>query len=1044
MLWILPLAALAADDDAKWDVNAPHGPNHTVSLDLTEGTWMSVTVGADRVVFDLLGDLWSVPLSGGEATRLTSGPAWDTEPQLSPDGQRIAFTSDRGGNENVWVMNADGTDPRPVTKEEVARCTDPVWDPAGPWLLVRRRTVDTRSIGVTELWDVSLDGGDGFALTKLAEHPHAGEAAARGRYVYFSSRHGRFEYDQSAVSGLWDIQRLDRRTGDIRPILTGPGSASRPTLSKDGRWMYFVSREREKTLLEKLDLETGERSTITDFLSPDELEAFALHGTYPRIGVAPDGRIVLWAQGKLWKVDPSTGAHAPIPFHVKGDWTLTDVSRWPNPIPDDVQARVLRWPTLSSRGSWAFSALGALWVRTPDGHLTRISPGTGYAPAWSPDGRQLAWTSWSDEDGGRLHVTGPNGDTETLPIEGQLTNPAWSDDGRELVVLRGVGGHLERDDLADEAWYDIVRLTRDGGRWVASTVRSIDGQEGARKSKLELHDGRVWYFEYRHEEDRKPPIAVLRSVALDGTDPVDHLKLGEAEEVAISPDFTKVAYKLHHQLWVTDLAPYARDVDVEHLPKTQITKVVGDWLAFSPDSREVTWAEGPALDRLSLEGLVLQPADDDHPDKAPDYFAENPKIVATPVDLEVPRDRPTGAIVLTNARVIPMTGEGAVLEGVNVVIERDRVTEIGPGATRPGAKKVDCTGKTIIPGLVDVHAHLHFSAGDILPEQEWRYQTALDFGVTTVHDPSANTDLVYTQAERVDAGYEVGPRVFSTGAVLYGALANDAADTPTLDAARAHVRRLKLLGAESVKVYQQSQRVRRQWYAQVCREEHVLCVPEGGGDLWMDLSMVVDGYQSVEHALPDTPLYADVIGLFAGSTQGGDGLGTFHTPTLQVAYGGLSGKLWFEQEMNPVDDPRLRRHTPTRWLEAGLWRTPLTAQEPDWRFRSTARDDAALQKAGVHVTLGAHGELQGLGVHWELWAMAGLAGPTADPRGMGAYGALKAATIEGARYLGLDHDLGTVEVGKLADLVVLNGNPLEDLHHTTDIELVVKNGEIFR
>src|SRR5262249_30002118 len=153
-------------------------------------------------------------------------------------------------------------------------------------------------------------------------------------------------------------------------------------------------------------------------------------------------------------------------------------------------------------------------------------------------------------------------------------------------------------------------------------------------------------------------------------------------------------------------------------------------------------------------------------------------------------------------------------------------------------------------GLVDVHAHLHFSSADILPEQEWRYQTELDFGVTTVQDPSTVTDLVFTQQERVEAGLEKGPRVYSTGAGLYGALASDAAVTPDPDAARAHVRRMKAVGATSVKVYQQSQRERRQWYVQACDEEHVLCVPEGGGDTFMDLSMVVDGFQSVEHALP--------------------------------------------------------------------------------------------------------------------------------------------------------------------------------------------------
>lgn len=1022
------------DKDPEWDVNAPHGAVHEVALDLDEVTWSSVTVHGNRVVFDLLGDLWSIPLSGGVAERLTSGPAWDAQPAFSPDGKWIAFTTDRGGNENVWTMNADGTDPKAFTEDEDARCTEPFWDPSGPFLLYRRRTIDTRSIGVTEIWQRHLQGGDGYALTDKADDPHAAEAWTTGRYLWFSSRHGRFEYDQNAVAGLWDVMRLDRLTGDQRVAVHGPGSASRPVVSPDGAWLYFMSRQRTKTLLERVELASGRRETVADWLSPDELETFALHGTYPAIDWTDDGDLVLWANGKLWRFDPKTRERAEIPFRVQGSWTMHDTTRWPIPVTDTVEAKVIRWPTLSSRGVWAFSALGALWVKTKDGVTTRISEGTGYAPAWSPDGTALAWTSWDDQTGGQLHVTGPNGKTEALPIAGQLTNPAWSEDGESLVVLRGAGGGLVGEDLAQEPWYEIVLVERAKHKnWTTRVVTAIDGQNGSRKSPLHLHEGRVWFFEYRDGEPRKPQIAVLRSVALDGTDARDHLDLGEAEEVAISPDFTRVAYKLRHQLQVAALPAYPHDLKIDALPSHQVTKIVGDWLAFSPDGTEVTWVEGPVIRRIPVEGLWEKKKAEDEDDK--NRLAEDPRIVSMPVGLTVPRARPEGTVVLANVRVITMNGD-QVLDGVNIVVERDRIVEIGPGATRPGATTIDGTGKTVIPGFVDVHAHLHFSSADVLPEQEWRYQVALDFGVTTVHDPSAATDLVFTQAERVEAGFEKGPRVLSTGGVLYGALAADAAVTESIDAARAHVRRLEAVGAHSVKVYQQSQRVRRQWYATVCREEHVLCVPEGGGDLFMDLSMVVDGYNAIEHALPEAPLYGDVLSLFAAARGGqGDGYGTFYTPTLQVAYGGLEGKMWYIQHDNPVDDPRLRLHTPTRWLEASLWRAEVMAHDDDWRFRQTARDAARFQDLGGHVTLGAHGELQGLGVHWELWALAG-------PDAMSPQEALRAATIEGARYVGMDRDIGTVEVGKLADLVVLDADPLVDIHNSTKIHLVLKNGEI--
>ncbi len=236
-----------------------------------------------------------------------------------------------------------------------------MWDPTGAYLLYRRRTVDTRSIGVTEVWQRHLQGGEGFALTSLDEHPHAGEVWVEGPYVYFSSRQGRFQYDGDAAEGLWTVQRLDRRSGDIRPIAHGPGSASRPTVV--GSTMYFVSRQRARTLLERVDLESGARSVVADWLSPDELEGFALHGTYPRMDVTGDGHLVLWAQGRLWRLDPTTGNRVPLPFRAQGSWSLAAPSRPTLDVPDRVEAKVIRWPTLSSRGSWAFSALGALWVK---------------------------------------------------------------------------------------------------------------------------------------------------------------------------------------------------------------------------------------------------------------------------------------------------------------------------------------------------------------------------------------------------------------------------------------------------------------------------------------------------------------------------------------------------------------------------------------------------------------------------------------------------------------------------------------------------------
>ena len=1043
--------ALAADapptDDAatteadSWDVQAPHGPTHEVALDLREGTWMSVAVRGDRVIFDLLGDLWSMPLSGGDATRLTQGAAWDLQPAFSPDGTQVAYVSDAGGSEQIWLMNADGTGARQLTDDHDARFTEPVWDPSGRWIFGRRRTVDTRSIGVTEIWQIHLDGGKGFALTSLDSTPHAAEAqpSKDGKYLYFSSRAGRFTYDENPVGGLWSIVRLDRVTSEVRDVVSGAGSAARPTLSPDGKSMAFISRDRNHTVLELLDLASGQRRVLDGDLGVDQMEGFALHGLYPTMAWLGDQELLLWKKGKLVRLRLD-GTTTEVPFHAAGSWRLTDVPRWQRAVPDQVQAKVIRWPVQAPDGRIAFSAMGQLWVRGKDGAISALSKGTGYAPAWSPDGKTLAWTSWSDTEGGRLHLT-RDGKDEVLPIDGQLVNPAWSEDGSQLVVLRGGAGNLD-EDLGQAPWFEIVLLTRTPKKtWESRVVTTTPNRgPGSHAPRLHLHGGRVWYLEDRDAAPRTPGDSALVSVQVDGKDKRDHLLFDGADEAVISPDFTRVAYQQHHEVWVTALPTWGQTLTVADggLPTHKLSPEPGTWLSWTPDSKAVLWSMGALIKRLPLDGLGSTPEtekDDTQEDDQKVKEVDDPKLERIPVDLTLPRAKPTATVAYTHARAITMRGD-EVIEDATLVVQGDRLQSVTAGGAPPaGAEVVDLRGKTVLPGLIDVHAHLHFSSGDVLPEQEWRYQTALDFGVTTVHDPSASTELVFTQAERVEAGLMVGPRVYSTGSVLYGALSNDGADTPDADAARWHVRRMQASGAMSVKVYQQSRREQRQWYTAACRELQVLCVAEGGGDLWQDLNMMVDGIHADEHALSVSPLYADVLGLFAGSKTA-DTLGTAHSPTLLVAYGGLSGEHYFYQKYSPLDDPRLLRHYPRRLLDARAWRLPIMAQDEDWNHQSVARDVAHLAERGVLTTLGAHGQLQGLGGHWELWGLAGSGAMTPMQ-------ALRSATYNGARYLGLDQQLGSLEPGKLADFVVLDANPLDDIHNSTKISLVVKNGSAY-
>ncbi len=317
-------------DDAsseKWDVEAPFAPTRTVEFTTREGTWMSVDVSpnGESIVFDVLGDLYLIPVTGGKATRLSSGPAYDVQPKFSPDGERIAFTSDRGGGDNIWTMNVDGTDVEQVTKESFRLLNGPTWTPDGEYILARKHFTSTRSLGAGEIWmyHASGQGSSGLQITerKNDQQDQGNEIALSpdGRYIYFSedvSGGSTFQYNKDPNAQIYAIRRLDRETGKFKNLITGAGGSARPTPSPDGKKIAFVRRVRAKSVIHLYDIETGAIEPLFDGLDHDQMEAWAIFGVYPRMSWTPDGRyLVFWAGGKIWKLDVASKSILEIPFY---------------------------------------------------------------------------------------------------------------------------------------------------------------------------------------------------------------------------------------------------------------------------------------------------------------------------------------------------------------------------------------------------------------------------------------------------------------------------------------------------------------------------------------------------------------------------------------------------------------------------------------------------------------------------------------------------------------------------------------------------------
>ncbi|HEX9638716.1 MAG TPA: amidohydrolase, partial [Acidobacteriota bacterium] len=939
------------DSDDPWKITDPHGPFQTIRFSTDEGTWITLDVHPDgeRLVFALLGDLYLIPIAGGAAQRITSGPAFDVQPRFSPDGQWIAFASDRSGTENLWLCDLEGKQARAVSSEKEALINSPAWSPDGDYLVGVKTWTDSGGFGA-ELWMWHLRGGAGVQLTKSDSVPQAADPVfgPEGRYLYFSKRAVGFRYDSNVNQGLWQIGRFDRNNGQVMALTGEFGGAAAPALAPDGKRLAFARRVRAQTVLEVLDLASGKTERLASGVTRDNMEGFSSHGVFPAFDWTPDGRaIIASADGKLWRWEVESGARSAVPFSAEVEQRVTEALRFPQRLDQDqVRARILRWPVESPDGKrLVFSAVGHLYAMDlPGGAARRLTEleELEYAPAFSRDGSALAFVTWSDARGGQLWSLPMGGAGAAAPrqlttVAGQYANPSFSPDGGKIVFLKSSGATFRDGDLGDELWHEIHWISKDGGptHYVVSTESRGQNRRMARPT-FSPDGERIFYLEDEEpSKPREPPKTVLVSVNLSGADRRVHLRWKLAEEAAISPDGRLVVFNELHNAYLTAL-PIAGKETVEigleegALPVFPLTDEGGEWVAWADGGRTLTWIYGPVYHRLALE-QAFPPPPKEEPESDKKKKPELPESDAIEIVLNVPRPKPSGIVAYTGARIVTMRGD-EVLERGTLVVENDRIVGIGAAdsiAVPAGARTVELGGRTIIPGLIDEHAHLHYATLDIFPERPWRYLANLAYGVTTTHDPSASTQEVFAQAEMVEAGRMLGPRIFSTGFVLYGMDIPAKAVIKSLDDARHHVRRMKSLGAFSVKSYVQRRREQRQWLIQAAREEQVMVMPEGAGDLEMNLSMILDGHTTIEHALPIVPLYKDIATLFGRS-------GTAYAPTLLVAYGGISGDRWFYQHYDVWQDQKLLRYTPQGVVDRDARIRSIMASEDDWHFDDVA------------------------------------------------------------------------------------------------------------
>lgn len=1092
----------------------PLKPTRTVAFTTNEGSWMSVDVhpSGETIAFDLMGDIYTLPITGGTATPVTKGMAFESHPRFSPDGNKILFTSDRSGSDNIWIIDRVKEDTTQLTKERVEDFPAAFWTPDGEYIIASkgRRT--------PKLVMYHKDGGGG---TPLIDQPAGLKTIdpfvdPKGRYVYFSMRNGSWNYN--AALPQYQIGYYDRDNARMSALTSRYGSAFTPTLSKDGQWMVYGSRYQDKTGLILRNMKTGEEKWLAYPVQRDEQESIAPLGVLPGMAFTPDSKFVLTSyNGKLWKISVPDGKATEIPFTVNLSLEMGPRLDFKYPITDTSHALVtqIRDAAPSPDGKQlAFTALNRLYVMDyPNGTPKRLTANdfTEANPIWSPDGKQLAFVTWNDDKGGdiwKVQFPDANAKQKNAPKSPVLTKlttiPAfyidlgWSPNNRivfsrssariyqetispflsgaemELCWMPANGGDITVIDKANgrgnphfaAAFPERLFLNGGGGSLLSVKWDGTDEKTHVKVTGITPYGSVV--------EDDENPLHIKRPVyGRNAMTFLNHCMLREpkaaeremqmpasASTITMAPQGFKALAQVNNDIYVVTVPMTGKPVSINvaepsasNFPSRRLTEIGGEFPYWEANGQRVHWSIGNGhfvYDIKKAEAFedsvkLAKKADEKKKaagikdstatakaDSASKKPADKKDPRYEPEELQVKvyfqRDMPGGTILLKNARIITMKGEQIIEKG-DLLIEKNRITAIGSSGSvnsPVNAHVIDCAGKTVVPGFVDVHSHMWPYWG-LHKNQAWVYSANLAYGVTTTRDPQTATTDVLTYGDMVEAGQIVGPRIYSTGPGVGYWMYN----LKDLDQTRRILKQYsKYYNTKTIKMYLTGNRLHRQWVITAAKEQQLMPTTEGGLDFKLNMTNLFDGYPGHEHSLPIYPLYKDVTKTIAESKM-------TVTPTLLVSYGGPWAENYYFENESPTYDPKLNYFTPYEELaEKSRRRNQGWFRPEEHVFQKHAETMNSIVKQGGLAGVGSHGQLQGLGYHWELWSI--------QSGGMSNHDALKVATIKGAEAIGLDKDLGSLEEGKLADIVILDKNPLENIRHTNTIRYVIMNGRVYQ
>ena len=994
----------------------PIKSNHTIELEVTEGTSINLDVSPNgkTILFDLLGDIYQMSIMGGEAKQITQGLSWDAKPIWSPDGEKIAFVSDDSGTSNIWIMNKNGLAPRQITNYKFNRSGSTII--ACEWFdndnVIFYPKGNHKKKGY--IYNISnkknnhqietpLNLKDIFNIRKFSN----------SEQIYFQGMLKKKPSEEKRQVKLWKYSKVRKDTTLFASINQpeGDGFKSNMVVSSNGKWVAFVelqfmnSASKRKAALKVFNTETNQERVLIPF-------SFRFLGNERFSFIGNSSNIMISNAGKFYKINVENGNKIEVPFVAKPKIEMSQFTYFNKQVSKNNEYyKNIVSADLSPNGEFlAFSVNRKLYLKNIKEQTIKeiFKENTGqFQPEFSPDGNKIVYVTYNDAKGGDIRVFNlvKNTSEKITKTSGQYQHPTWSPNGKYIGALKT----------------NKTEVSSGGFHAVKGELQLID----YKTNKIEILKNKVpldyninfniagTHIYYKtagseiHTLNIKSKQTQLVSSLLTGLD-------SRSVSEITSPDGKYVAF-------VASGCVYLNKLDINNSKKlyidslnnkvdVRVTPNGGRNPKWKNKGKTLTWLSANVFHEASIEAL----------------FKNNNKDTKKEViKLKIVKTNYKKVIALTNARIISMKRH-EVIENGTIIIEGNRIKDIGTNSDVTIPKNAfiqNCEGKTIIPGLIDMHMHA-IPPNHTLKQNWWSYLASLSYGVTTMRDPSNFRNFAYE--ERIKSGDMTAPR-------LYGATATGSPfiNIANYEDALALVRQYKNMGATFFKTHNSWPRYKRQWMVKAARQENLNITGHYSGENvygGFNMSILQDGFGGVEHTIwGDYAVYDDVKQLVAKS-------GIWYTPTFQ--YSSFSV---VDNESEIANDPRVLKfnYFLNEKIQKYLSKVDRKNQLEKKEFLTIMGKDAKdMLKHGAKVSIGSHGNYPGLGMHWAMQILQ-LGGFT-------PYEALQSATIVAAEGLGMQKELGSLEVGKLADLIILDKNPLEDLKNTLLINHVMVDGKLYK